>query len=120
VDCGFARWQGDQVSGLVGGEVHGPADGVAVIPGGEPVRDLDGGVLDYVGDQLGRDLLGDDQGLAVGADLGEQVGEHLDRLRRRSVAGAGRWLAQQPVGFLDHGQVPQPDRSGWLGAGAEP
>ena len=55
------------------------------------------------GDQLGRDLLGDDDALAVGADLGEQAGEQLDRVR----AGAVRPGPQQPVRLLQHDHVPQ-------------
>jgi hypothetical protein len=42
-------------------QVHGGADRVAVVGGREPVDDLNDGVLDDVGDQLGGDLLGDDQ-----------------------------------------------------------
>ena len=78
--------------------------------------DLDRGVLDDVGDELGGDLLGDDQALAVGADLGQQPGEHLHRVRGRAASGARRRLAQQPVRLLDHGQVPQPGRGGPFGA----
>ena len=112
---GLARGEGDQVGGLVLGEVHRGADRLAVVGGGEPVHDLDGGVLDHVGDELGGDLLGDDQALAVGADLGQQPGEHLDRVRGRAV-GRALGLAEQPVGFLEDRQVPQPRRGGAFGA----
>jgi len=58
--------------------VHRGADRIPVIGGGEPVGDLDRGVFHDVGDQAGRNLLGDHQALTVGADLREQAGEHLD------------------------------------------
>jgi hypothetical protein len=58
--------------------VHRGADRIPVIGGGEPVGDLDRGVFYGVGDQAGRNLLGDHQALTVGADLREQAGEHLD------------------------------------------
>jgi hypothetical protein len=94
-------------------------DHLAVIGRGQPVHDLDGGVLDDVGDELGGDLLGDDQALAVGADLGQQPGEHLHRLRGRA-AGLAPGLAEQPVSFFEDRQVPQPRRGGALGALPQP
>ena len=77
-------------------------------PAGSRCSDLERGVLDHVGDQLGRDLLGDHDALAVGADLGEQAGEQLDRVR----AGALPAGPQQPVRLLQHDHVPQPARPG--------
>jgi HEPN/Toprim N-terminal domain 1 len=101
-------------------EGPGGADGLQVIGSGQPVDDLDSGVLDDVGNELGRDLLGDDHAFALSADLGQQRGEHLHRVRCRAVAGAGRRLAQQPVRLLHHGQVPQPRRHRPSGADPQP
>ena len=73
------------------------------------MHDLDRGVLDRIGDDLGGDLLRDDQALAVGTDLCEQPGEHLHRVRRRSRSAAVLLrAAQQPVGFLEHRHMAQP------------
>jgi hypothetical protein len=76
-------------------------------PAGVTVGDLYRRVLDDVGDEALRDLLGDDETLAVGADLRQQAGEHLHRVRRRPRRSAGFLAAEQPVGLLDDGQVPQ-------------
>jgi len=65
--------------------VHRGTDRVPVIGGGEPVGDLDRGVLDGVGNEADRNLLGDHQAFTVGADLREHAGEHLD-----CVAGGAR------------------------------
>ena len=69
-----------------------PASAAPVVGGHDPVRDLQVGVLDHVGRQPHRDLVGDHHALAVGADLGQQVGERLDRLpaRVRPTSSAGR------------------------------
>ena len=68
----------DEEAGLALRRVHRGADRIPVIGGGKPVGDLNRGVLDGVGDEAGRNLLGDHQALTVGADLREQAGEHLD------------------------------------------
>jgi hypothetical protein len=82
----LARGEADHVLGLLDGEVHGGADGQPVVVGGQPVHHLDRGVFDHVGDDLAGDLLGDDEPLTVGADLGEQAGEQLDRVGAGGVA----------------------------------
>jgi hypothetical protein len=62
------------------------------------VDDLRRGVLDDAREDPDRDLLGHDQALAVGPDLGQKAGEQLDRLRRRTWALAA---PKQPVRLLD-------------------
>ena len=72
-------------------------------------------------DEAIRDLLGDDEPLAVGADLGEQPGEHLDRVRRRAARAplpAALRAAEQPVRFLDDGQVAERGRGAGSGTTA--
>ena len=73
------------------GQVGGCADRVAIIGGGQPMHDLDSGVLDDVGDQLAGDLFGDDQAFAVRADLGQQGGEEFDGVcGRTGLVGAAQ------------------------------
>ncbi|WP_338083928.1 hypothetical protein [Candidatus Frankia nodulisporulans] len=71
-DRGHARRQGDDEFGLFVAQVHGGADGLAVLGGGQSVHHLEGGVLQDVRQDLRGDLLDDEHTLAVGADLGEQ------------------------------------------------
>ena len=92
---------------------------------GQPVGDLHRRVLDDVGDEAVGDLLGDDETLAVGADLGQQPGEHLHRVCRRPGGGTGFLAAEQPVRLLDDGQAGAgrpswPGWHGWPSAGARP
>jgi hypothetical protein len=105
---GVARLERDQEAVLRRGHVHRRADGITVVGRGQPMGDLHRRVLDHVGDQALRDLLGDDEALAVGADLGEQAREHLHRVRRRAARGTAVWSLvppQQPVRFLDDREV---------------
>ena len=70
--------------------------------------DLQVRVLDDVGRQLGRDLLGNQDALAVGADLGQDVREGLDRLSLRIGEIAARSAAdvsEQPVGLFNQGEM---------------
>ena len=117
---GLARVERDQEPVLRLGHVHRRAHGLAVVRRGQPVGDLHRRVLDDVGDEAIRDLLGDDEALAVGADLGQQPGEHLHRVRRRPRRSAGFLAAEQPVRLLDDGQVAQPGRCGQPGPAGHP
>ena len=102
--------QRDQVTRLGRGRVHRRADRLAIVGGRETVHDLDRRVLDHVRDEPGRDLLGDDQPLAVRADLRQQAREHLDRVPGRAAPGGsvgGLRPAQQPVRLLHHRQMPK-------------
>ena len=80
----------DDVLGLRLAQVHRRADELPVVARRQPVDDLRRGVLDDAREDPDRDLLGHDQALAVGPDLGQKAGEQLDRLRRRTWALLGR------------------------------
>ncbi|GAA3127017.1 hypothetical protein GCM10020001_055310 [Nonomuraea salmonea] len=101
---------------LLVAEVHGRADEPPVVLGGQPVHDLQRGVLDHVGDELGGDLLGHHDALAVRPDLGEHPGQQLDGVGGGPAVAA---VAQQPVRLLDDDDVPQPGRALAPGAHAQ-
>ncbi len=88
-----------------------PADGLAVFSIAQLVGDLQVGVAHGVGQQLLRTLVGDEDTLAIGAHLGQQVGEGLDGLPlgvgRHLRRPGGLHVAHHVVGFLDDGDVLQ-------------
>ena len=99
-----ARTQGHDVFRASIVQVHGGSDEVAVVRGGQPVHHLHCTVFHHIGDDLGGDLLGDCDALAVSTDLCQQISEERDRLRRPA---PWRHVLEQPVSFLNHRQVQQ-------------
>ena len=79
--------------------------------------DLEVGILEGIRNKFGGHLVDDGQTLAIGADLGQDVGEHLAHLGLgigvvRGVVGG----AQDTVSLFDDRQVEQPARFGRAGA----
>ena len=105
----LAAGQAGQRCHLAGAHGHRAGEDLAVSLVDDPVGDLQVGVLDHVRGELGRYLVDHHDPLPVGADLGEQVGEGLDRLGPGGVVAgaAGIHVGQQPVGLLDDQHVPK-------------
>ena len=89
-------------------QVHATADHLAIVGVDQVMHDLEVGVLQRLGGELGRDLVGDDEPLAERAHLGQHVGEHRHGLRPRvaHLRVAGRLdILEQAVGLLDQREV---------------
>ena len=108
IDRRIAPPQRTQVFDLLSGHIHSPTDGLSIILGYGAVNNFEIGVLDSVKGQLGGDLVGNKNALAISTNLSQQIAEKFYRLSP-GAAPLPRFLhlLEQAVGLLNHEDVRQ-------------